>query len=358
MSDSHKNFIDGLENKDEWQKKNNIKAIIGCLVALILVLTVSVIMLGYKLYANNINNLGISTEGSEGEVDLSTLNTGRLISGAEREECLNLVNSAISNIRSKNILLMVEGDSSTNVVTLYNKYGEAIVEDTNNGYKTFYRKDHSVIKFLGSYVYGYDRDVITMLEVAKNLAIEDSDNFKVLESATKYISANHGSKLDSYAGIREIYIDICGWDNISKMYNEIDEGFSRLMIEQLKASIKQISETVTRIDPDSALNMRLVYVLDGDKLIDGACYTWFGDVASEDVLLSDLSLNWIFKSYVEVLEWKLDDNWYTVNWDSIETWTDDSEDLIKAIEVLDTQLEIISEMLNTYSEMMAEKSFD
>lgn len=264
---------------------------------------------------------------------------GILVTGKEADKSLELVNTAMANLRSKNIIINVQDSASSYITIVYNNKGEAIAEAPDTGYKTVYMKDHKTVQFSDALGYGYDSEVLTLMESVLNMA--KTDNLPVL------ISTEENEATEDGIEYKEILVDVQGWDKIQKLYSTIDAEFGQIMTDNLKDSLETASQTEgSTISSTDALNFRFVYLVDtSGKLHTGACYLYFGDKPSDEVTWDDLSYSWIFEDYIEVYDWSLADAWYTTEWNNMLEWTDTTE----VEELLGNQYKELVDMLNKFA---------
>lgn len=240
-----------------------------------------------------------------------------------RETALAEISSAIGALRDKSIIINVQ-DSTNQVTMLYNSNHEAIAESPETGYKTVYMEDSRAIQFSDNIGYGYDSEVLTLLELASKLALEDK-NIPVLRSNGTGINDSDGDTSEELGEVTEYLIDIRGWDNINTFYSLIDENLASIMVDSLKGSVELAAEQTDAVTADSELNLRFMYLISNGCVETGACYIYFGDKPSGEVTWKELSYSWLFQSYLEIYDWKLDEKWYTLDWENITEWEDTNE---------------------------------
>ena len=350
--DDNKSDIENTEitettEKNKSNEKDSTKTMMKVMGVMMAVMMVLIIILAVKVLSPSDNNeLGNRSVNST-EVNGETV-PGKLIENKERKKKLDIVNSAFTALEGKNIMINVADSSSSGVTMMYNSHGEAIAESPDTGYKTFYMNDHSTVRFSGSIEYGYDSEVLSLMRIALDMAMEDKD-IPVLISEGLTVTAENSSEIISEDGAVELCIDIRGWENIEKLYSKINEDFAQLMIDQLKSSISLASQQTSAIKADDELNLRIVYIVAEDDVIAGACYVYIGDKESDEVTWNDLDYNWVFQSYLEVYDWKLDEGWYNINWVDMDLWTDESEEVAKIEELFINQYQQILDMMNEFA---------
>lgn len=266
------------------------------------------------------------------------------VKNSEVNKVVEMINHSIEDLRDKSILTSVT-DGTSNTTMLYNKNREAIGESESTGNKTFYLSDHGAIQFGETVGYGHDSEVLSIVEqVAK---IQSENNFPVLKlvETKEELKLDDGTKIEAYA------IDVRGWDNLKKVYSYVGDEFADLMIETLKASVKQLSEQEgSDVNETDTLNIRMVYQMEDEHTLYGAaCYIYFGDKASNKIESDELVFNWSFGDYLELYDWSFNQRWYELDWDNLENWDDTSELETLFVEQYDS----VVDMLDQFSSDMA-----
>lgn len=305
------------------------KTIIGILGVLLLCAVITIVVL---LTGNKKDNDIIPITDALGVGDVAAVE----VANSEKERLVTLIGTSLEDISNRNIFMNVQDGTDSYVTIVYNKDGESFAQASESGYITVYRNDHKAIRYTDYIDFGYDSDVISLLRNVHQMA---KDGKAEILTTTED---------DAIEGYRQVIVDIRGWDRIAELYGMFDKDFSDLMVEQLKSAVVEASANEeSGINADDETNFRFVFAInDSTKTLDSsACYIYFGDKASKDVIWSDLSASWAYNGYREVYDWKLTDEWYTTDWDKISEW----EDTTAAEELLNTQFTSLMDMLNQYA---------
>lgn len=301
-----------MDSKDKKYVHIRVDKLIIAGIALLIVLVCAVVCLVY------------------GDKETEEIKThGVVITGNDANKAISTITDAMNDIRSKNILISVT-DTTSAINMIYNDKREAIGEALDSGYKMFYLPNHRTVQFSGVVAYGYDSDVLSMMEIA--LDLQKSEKLPVLKYDWTKPEDENNQRVTDYM------IDIRGWDNIKKLYSYIDGEFADLMVENLKKSLENTNKA------NESLNIRIVYTIDGNEITGGSCYVYYGDKDSKDITAEDLEMNWYFEGSLDLKEWRLDTDWYNIVWEDI-----DESNVSEVTELFKKQYNSILEMLKEFA---------
>lgn len=269
---------------------------------------------------------GLYTEANIKDLEASTGAVN--LTGDELDKAINMLVDGSYNLMHSNSYITCAESDEANTTLIYNKNGETIAQDST-GSVTIYKTDNNAVYFGESITYGKDCDAVKNLWIAAQAA---KDGYGVVSEI---------DMSDVGENVRELLVDIHGYDNIAKMYNYIDSKYAADMIVSLKESVT--SGDFSKETDTSYLNMRLAYVFDGDTLVSGGCYIYFGENSSG--YWDNCYTTWYFDGYYEVGDWELGDKWYSYDYN---TTSDDNGETIT--EMLNTTYNSVLEMLEQYSD--------
>lgn len=308
--------------------ENNPSKVVKKYKAMIAVMAVIIVGMavfaGYLVYNNN------STK-----VDDSSI-IATIASNKEKKEYTEKIAQAMGGVREQNSFVAVQDGEDTGVVIVYNKKGEAFAQSSDSSYITIYRDDHKAVRFTEYVDFGYDSDVISLLENVSKMT--ELDRTIVLKD-----------KLPNKDGFTSYIVDVRTWDGVLELYSMFDAEFGQTMVDQLKHSLE--TEGAESGPEPEQINFRMIYILDEEgKLAAAECYVYFGEKASDEVTMEELGLSWKFDGIQSISDWELDSGWYKEDWETLSEWTDIS----MAEELLTKQYGIISAVVQEYFPEMTE----
>ena len=308
--------------------KNNKNIAIGFGVIIITLLVILIILVVNLLNQNKEANdtLKNTPDQSQSTNDNEISEKVRKIAGKEKEDTLRLIKDAIDIFHSNNVLLDVQNGEDTYTTLVYNQYGEAISQESDTGYISVYFNDGNCVTFTDYVEYGHESDAISLIESSVKL-VDDG-------AAELYLETDKGLLND---GFTRINLDIRGWNNITKLYNNIDKSFAEEMVAQLKSNLSlMVDSGIDGIDVDK-INFRMVFIIEDEqtRLASTACCIYFGDIDSEMISVSEMQASWLFEGYHIIPEWKLQEDWYSLDWGTLADWTEDQLTEVEKLLVAD-----------------------
>lgn len=246
---------------------------------------------GDYTYTNNIDKYDYKTDellyDSEGKLTLSLD---------------NLIDKWDKFINSGNLYIQAYTSEEDYSILLRNLSGETLVSYSDNGVAV-YLKDNTMIYIKDGMYTGKDLTLIDLLGYSVK-AIEDGyANVQAVD-----LSSESGELVYEYA------VDIIGYDNIHKLYSNLDTDYADTMIEQFKENNTDTDEDGNKVL--SQLNMRFVF-LGGEKGITSAgCYIYNGDkmIGIQDEDWAQCSSLWTFDGYYTVYDWNASDEFYSLDY--------------------------------------------
>lgn len=332
-------------DKGNTSSKNKILVAIGGLVVLLIAAIVAIIVL--LMQNNRLESITPKVPNAAGVV----------LSGSTRSNTLNTLGSAMQELREKSVVMSIEDASGYSTVMLYNSHNEAVAEDPSYGSRTIHLNDNHTIYFGETIAYGQDSDVLGLMGRAIEMAQADS-SIPVLNSVNDLDLTETDENGDLTQS--RYFIDIVGWDKLSEFYSYVSDEFSAAMVDNLKSQLLDTTEDddtdeaseTTNTDVESTDNaesipvgFRIYYTVNSDNTLDhGGCLVYFTDKPSDEVTWNELEVSWEFYDYIELTDWQLSDEWYELDWMSLESWEDLSpaEDLF--MELYDQLIDNMNQM--------------
>lgn len=336
-------------DKGSTSSKNKILAAICGLVVLLIAAVVAIIVL--LMQNNRLESLTPKVPNAAGVV----------LSGSTRSNTLDTLDNTMRELREKSVVMSIEDASGYSTVMLYNSHNEAVAEDPSYGSRTIHLNDNHTIYFGETIAYGQDSDVLGLMGRAIEMAQADS-SIPVLNS----VNDLDLTETDENGNLTQsrYFIDIVGWDKLSEFYSYVSDEFSAAMVDNLKSQLvnatedddtdenaNENSETADTNEEstDNAesipVGFRIYYTVNSDNTLDhGGCFVYFTDKPSDEVTWNELEVSWEFYDYIELTDWQLSDEWYELDWMSLESWEDLSpaEDLF--MELYDQLIDNMNQM--------------
>ena len=332
-------------DKSNTSSKNKILVAIGGLVVLLIAAIVAIIVL--LMQNNRLESITPKVPNAAGVV----------LSGSTRSNTLNTLDSAMQELREKSVIMSIEDASGYSTVMLYNSHNEAVAEDPSYGSRTIHLNYNHTIYFGETIAYGQDSDVLGLMGRAIEMAQADS-SIPVLNS----VNDLDLTETDENGNLTQsrYFIDIVGWDKLSEFYSYVSDEFSAAMVDNLKSQLVDTTEdddtdetsetTDTDVEStDSAesipVGFRIYYIVNSDNTLDhGGCLVYFTDKPSDEVTWNELEVSWEFYDYIELTDWQLSDEWYELDWMSLESW----EDLSPAEDLF---MELYNQLIDNMNQM-------
>lgn len=332
-------------DKSNTSSKNKILVAIGGLVVLLIAAIVAIIVL--LMQNNRLESITPKVPNAAGVV----------LSGSTRSNTLNTLDNAMQELREKSVVMSIEDASGYSTVMLYNSHNEAVAEDPSYGSRTIHLNDNHTIYFGETIAYGQDSDVLGLMGRAIEMAQADS-SIPVLNSVNDLDLTETDENGDLTQS--RYFIDIVGWDKLSEFYSYVSDEFSAAMVDNLKSQLLDTTEDddtdeaseTTNTDVESTdsaesipVGFRIYYIVNSDNTLDhGGCLVYFTDKPSDEVTWNELEVSWEFYDYIELTDWQLSDEWYELDWMSLESWEDLSpaEDLF--MELYDQLIDNMNQM--------------
>lgn len=322
------------------EKYRTIDLILSITVAISLVAN---IVMGVKIFSMDsdlglvMDRVGTSAKYPLSDPDMTTDKaTGQvLLSGTEASEVINKAISETDRVAKSNSYIESYAEPDNSTVVIYNESGECITQ-TPEGTTTVFKNDGNGVYFGNTINYGLDTTMIQTMNMAAEAA---KDGFaKVYTVPSEELGE----------GVYQYFIEVEGWDNIHKMYSYVDSAYADEMVAILKESIAKNEDSKTAPSSD-ILNLRYAYVFEGDTLVSGACYSFFGEDATGN--WGNSYINWYFDGIYKIEPWKLGEDWY--NFD----YNDTSEESGKALEDMLIDLHAsVTDMLKSVNEANSTES--
>ena len=300
--------------------------LIGILVMLIL----TVVSLNNKDNRDDTKNTGKDADEAVEDFIKDELNNITYIpmSTTEKTNALGIISDGVHNMQNSNtyVTLFGNSDGSQYITTILNTKGEAITEDQAGNLNILKNDGTGLSRSEGQYWYGEKLLVteIDVLDCAVHAAMDGIGTFQKIKSNVE------GDTADLYL------IDICGFDNIQKMYELYDPDYASYRIDELKSSFASDTENDV-----AHPNFRFMPVVENNEFIACYYYLYFGEdqVATWDTCY----LVWYFSSIIPIGDWQLDDEWYNYDFDKIE-----EDDAAHVEEMVDELFDNMIELLDTY----------
>lgn len=229
-------------------------------------------------------------------------------------------------------------------VIIHNPAGEAFVQYANQDVAIYYDNDKCVY-FGDNLIHATELNPLAVLKLAIDSADEDYANWEVYPANEDYIIENSGD-------IYEFNIDINGYDNISKFYDQIEEGYGASMVENFRIGIAGDEELLDYVEEagesTDELSLRFIIVAsENNGIICGGYLLYFGDEvkprATED---NNIFLIWQFNQYYIINPWELDESWYTYDFLSVDV--NNEEQLTEIIDMGSAEAAKISENVDDF----------
>lgn len=229
-------------------------------------------------------------------------------------------------------------------VIIHNPAGEAFVQYANQDVAIYYDNDKCVY-FGDNLIHATELNPLAVLKLAIASADEDYANWEVYPANEDYIIENSGD-------IYEFNIDINGYDNISKFYDQIEEGYGASMVENFRTGIAGDEELLDYVaetgETTDELSLRFIIVAsENNGVICGGYLLYFGDEvkprATED---NNIFLIWQFNQYYIINPWELDESWYTYDFLSVDV--NNEEQLTEIIDMGSAEAAKISENVDNF----------
>ena len=336
-------------DKGNTSSKNKILVAIGGLVVLLIAAIVAIIVL--LMQNNRLESITPKVPNAAGVV----------LSGSTRSNTLNTLDSAMQELRGKSVVMSIEDASGYSTVMLYNSHNEAVAEDPSYGSRTIHLNDNHTIYFGETIAYGQDSDVLGLMGRAIEMAQADS-SIPVLNSVND-LDLTETDETGNLTQSR-YFIDIVGWDKLSEFYSYVSDEFSAAMVDNLKSQLVATTEDDNTDENDNEsseaadtnvestdstesipVGFRLYYIVNSDNTLDhGGCLVYFTDKPSDEVTWNELGVSWEFYDYIELTDWQLSDEWYELDWMSLESW----EDLSPAEDLF---MELYNQLIDNMNQM-------
>lgn len=230
--------------------------------------------------------------------------------GNEREKAIKNILESLEHIRQNNgYIRLIDGEDSYEIY-VFNSHGEAIAQGSKYNYITVFKNDNTSVRYTDVVDIGPDIDIVKLME--RSLELLDLKKAQL----SKPINL-----LDGIEGIQTYYVQIQGWNNIRALYEDIDNEFADVMIENMKESV----------GGSKYIEVSFKYLLGENKEFSVAC----------EIALKDEEFTvWYFDGYVLLSDWKLGNEWYA----------EDFKDGQEVDIILSKLLGELDEMFNKYIE--------
>lgn len=344
-----------VEKEKKAYSKGKVDGIIFAAVALAFFVAgcCSAVAITHKLNSND-SSEPASTSATDERLD-STLSR-QLVTGDDRDAELENINNIMDNLRSNNIAFIVENSSGYDGY-MYNKYGECIQQSSDSSVSTLFTSDgHSVRVNAEDGTISLDGsiDILTSCENVLSNASKGTDGYSVYKT--------EGTKDDDGVTYSSCIINIKGFDACKTLYENLGDEMSESAIERLKELVDE-SYSETSESTDSSENststaksfdwtpeFEYVFVYSDNKQFGMQCNCIINGGAQN---------NWYADGYQETGEWKLEQDWSSVDWTATDTASFDAicEKLTKELESVDSKLNIDDED-STSSSSSSETSED
>lgn len=295
---------------------------------------------------------------------------GVLLTGSDRDKALSLVSNGYTNIINSNGILNIQDSLGYTSTMIYNNDDEAVLEDPSTGARTIFLNNNHTVYIGDTIAYGQDSNVLMLLDQALKMA-NDNKDIDVLRAVNDLTLSDVDE--DGNLLYTKYCIDLSGWDELTELYSCVSVDFADAMIANLKEQMQTEEETAeetaeetteetTETLEDSSntqeytdipdIGFRMYYVMSGETLAYGGCYTYFANKPSDELTWNDIQLSWEIGEIIEVDNWSLEDGWYSADWDNLKDWEDTS-----VVEELFTNLyNELTQMLDKKTEEMQSSS--
>lgn len=282
--------------KKEKKSDLDIKSLlVGIFGALTVFLTILVIVLLTKKDTNMLYDNGASS--MEGTLE-SSFTEVRL--GKEYKDAVADITEAINKVKNNNGYVHVYTDEEEYDTYIYNKHGEAFGVGSDSTNMTVYRNDGTSIQYTDTIAVTEGLDILQL--ILNSLNAIDNNKVEMYESISEVAETGEYNGYHEYVAVFDSYEDIRGF------YSSVSTGYADLMIEDIKSAFHE------GVEP----TFKIYYMISEGGGLTVACHLVEGET---------VYLNWYIDGYLNVYDWKLDEEWYTYDF----TDADKSEEMLTAL---------------------------
>lgn len=345
-----------VENTKKAYSKGRVDGIIFAAVALSFFIAgcCSALAITHKLNSNE------SSEQSSNQSSTSATDSvlsRQLVKGKDRDAELENINNIMDNLRSNNIAFIVENSSGYDGY-MYNKYGECIQQNSDSSVSTLFTSDgHSVRVNATDGTISLDGsiDILTSCENVLSNASKGTDGYSVYKT--------EGTKDDDGVTYSSCIVNIKGFDACKTLYENLGDDMAESAIEKLKEMVdsgySETSESTGSTESSASTTKSFDWTPEFEYVFVYSDNDQFG-MQCNCIINGEAQNNWYTDGYQETGEWKLEQDWSSVDWKATDTDSFDAicEKLTKELKSVDSKLNINDEGTSNSSSNSSEKEAD
>lgn len=304
------------EKKIDWR---NI--VIALVIIYAIVVTCIVCYIKFNKTDNNVNENVVEEIESEEQSLISTYTyEHEVLYDDKAKEARGIIRDELKYLKEHNVYLEVQISDYEYNTYIYNKDNEVFAQSSDGKNTAIYFPDDKSVKFdaeQGVLAYGTDIDFLDILERAVKSSERNVEGVKLLEMTLKYDEED----TEDHSNDHEYRIDMVGEKAIRSIYEDIGSDYADSILNSLYNDLGDEWEP------------HLIYCLSIDnRNFTAYCYI---------VLDNEEYLNWISDGYIELNDWKLNEDWYNVEFGV----TDDEQ----VYNLVDDTIETVAELIEQYA---------
>ena len=234
-----------------------------------------------------------------------------VLNGDKLESVVSDIEDRILTIKGNNNYVQLQVGENEYEAYVYNKQGECLAQDSANNYSAAFRNDNKVVKYTSednALAIGTDIDILSIALNAINATRKNIDGISLFEMKT-----------DAESSVKEYRVDLVGDLAVRECYTSLGINFADSMLASLKDQLENWEP-----------HLIFVYLVDTNTS-DISMYCYYIEDNTEYT-------NWVMQAYVEVDDWSLSEEWYTLDIANVEM-----EDFVA---MLDNETAKISKLLD------------
>jgi hypothetical protein len=260
-----------------------------------------------------------------------------VLEGDDAETVRQNMFKAADMVQENNTYLCIQTNEDEYEYYFYNTNGEAFGQTSDGSYTAVYRNDGTVIKYgsdADAVAVGSDIEVMSIIRNAIQASADGIEGVQLFEMAPA----------EDEEGVSEYRIDLVGEDAIKALYISEGQDFADQMYDKLTSTalVNTEDEGTVEWDPHLIVTGILQYNEDKTEIEDFLFYMYY-------VYDGEEYTNWVMAGYLDIDEWQLDNDWYTMDFEDLD------EDLYDTL-MTDLTDELYNLVQAAYDEMDAEEA--
>jgi hypothetical protein len=263
-------------------------------------------------------NVGVSEQSSDPSTEASTeeeeeslgittyLYEHTVLEGDDADTARKFMIEGVDRVQNNNTYLCIQTNDDEYEYYFYNTNGEGYGQTSDGSYMAVYRNDGTVVKYgsdADAVAVGSDIEVMSMVRNAIQASADGVEGVQLFEMAPA----------EDETDIAEYRIDLVGEDAIKAIYISEGQDFADQMYEKLTSTALVNTEEAGTIewDPHLIITGILQFNEDRTDITDFMFYMYY-------VYDNNEYTNWVMNGYLEIGEWTLAEDWYTMDYENLD----------------------------------------